>query len=50
MFRGFLESHEKGGVEDGVDFPSGENSKVEGCAGDDFLHFEGTSLLHLEFL
>ena len=37
-------------MEDGVNLPLRGDMEVEGCVGDDFLYFEGTSLLHLEFL
>ena len=50
MFWGFLISSEKGGMEDGVDLPSRGDVEAEGHAGDNFLHFEWTSLFHLELL
>ena len=33
-----------------VDLPSGGDTEAEGHVGDNFLHFERTSLLHLELL
>ena len=50
MLQGFLISCEKGGVEDGVNLPPRGDAEVEGCAGNDFLHFEWTSSFHLELL
>ena len=50
MFRGFLIGRKKGGMEDGVNLPLRGNAEMEGCVGDDFFNFEGTSSFHLEFL
>ena len=50
MLQCFLISHEKGGMEDRVNLPLRGNTKVEGCAGDDFLDFKGAGSFHLKFL
>ena len=50
MLQGFLIGCEKEGMEDRMDLPLGGDLEVEGCAGDDFFHFEGTGSFHLEFL
>ena len=50
MFRGFLISCEKGGMEDRMDFPPRGNMEAEGHVGDDFFYFKRTSSFHLEFL
>ena len=50
MLRRFLVACEKGGVEDGVDFPLGGNVKVEHHMGDGFFDLKRASPFHLEFL
>ena len=50
MLQGFFISQEKEGMENGMDPPLRGDSEAESHAGDDFLHFEGTGLFHLEFL
>ena len=37
-------------MEDRMDLPLGGNSEMEGCMGEDFLYFKGTSSFHLECL
>ena len=50
MLQGFLISHEKGGMEDGVDLPPRGDVEMESCVGDNFLHLGWTSLFHQECL
>ena len=50
MFRRFLKTSEKGGVEDGVDLPLGGDAEAECRAGDDFFNLKWACSLHLEFL
>ena len=50
VFHSFLISCKEGSMEDQVDLPSQRNVESEGGSRDDFLDFEWTSSLHLEFL
>ena len=50
MLQGFLIGHEKGGMEDRVNLPSGGDAEAEGHAGDDLFYFEWTGSFHLELL
>ena len=50
MFRHFLITSEKGGVEDGVDLPLGGDAEAEHRVGNDFFNLKWACPLHLEFL